>query len=179
MVSDVQTLKIYLSGILLQDTTSGKTQERGTHRIQATGHPVRRETSGWPEGKAGEVALVVKNPPANARHVRHASPIAGWGRSPWGGLQHSPVFLPGESPWVEEPGGLQSIGSERVRHNWMTKHSTCQGYGHHFSRCQWNYKSELENRWGIFSNMWEKLHVKSWQMFLGVRSLGTRLSITF
>ena len=118
MVSDVQTLKIYLSGILLQDTTSGKTQERGTHRIQATGHPVRRETSGWPEGKAGEVALVVKNPPANARHVRHASPIAGWGRSPWGGLQHSPVFLPGESPWVEEPGGLQSIGSQKVGYDW-------------------------------------------------------------
>ena len=27
-------------------------------------------------------------------------------------------------PWTEEPGGLQSMGSQRVRHNWATKHST-------------------------------------------------------
>ena len=24
--------------------------------------------------------------------------------------QPTPVFLPGESPWTEEPGGLQSMG---------------------------------------------------------------------
>ena len=23
-------------------------------------------------------------------------------------------------PWTEEPGGLQSLGSQRVRHNWAT-----------------------------------------------------------
>ena len=28
----------------------------------------------------------------------------------------TPVFLPGESPWIEEPGGLQSMGSQRVEH---------------------------------------------------------------
>ena len=33
----------------------------------------------------------------------------------------TPVFLPGEFPWTEEPGGLQSMGSFRVRHNWATK----------------------------------------------------------
>ena len=26
------------------------------------------------------------------------------------GMQLTPVFLPGESPWKEEPGGLQSMG---------------------------------------------------------------------
>ena len=26
--------------------------------------------------------------------------------------------------WTEEPGGLQSMGSQRVRHTWPTKHST-------------------------------------------------------
>ena len=31
--------------------------------------------------------------------------------------QPIPVFLPGESLWTEEPGGLQSLGSQRVRHN--------------------------------------------------------------
>ena len=28
-----------------------------------------------------------------------------------------PVFLPGEFSGTEEPGGLESIGSQRVRHN--------------------------------------------------------------
>ena len=29
----------------------------------------------------------------------------------------TPLFLPGESPWREEPDGLQSIGLQRVGHN--------------------------------------------------------------
>jgi len=29
----------------------------------------------------------------------------------------TPVFLPGESPWTEEPGRLQSMGLQRVRHD--------------------------------------------------------------
>ena len=37
--------------------------------------------------------------------------------------QPSPVFLPGESPWTEEPGRLQSTGSQRAGHDWATKHS--------------------------------------------------------
>ena len=32
--------------------------------------------------------------------------------------QPTPVILPGESPWTEEPGRLQSMGSQRVRHDW-------------------------------------------------------------
>ena len=33
--------------------------------------------------------------------------VLGLGRSPGGGAwQPTPVFLPGESPWTEEPGGL-------------------------------------------------------------------------
>ena len=38
--------------------------------------------------------------------------------------QPTPVFLPGESPWTEEPGGLQSMGLQRVRHDWACMH-TC------------------------------------------------------
>ena len=41
------------------------------------------------------------------------------GKIPWRRACHpSPIFLPGESPWTEEPSGLQSMGSQRVRHNW-------------------------------------------------------------
>ena len=39
--------------------------------------------------------------------------IPGLGRFPGGrAWQLTPVFLPGESPWTEEPGGLQSVGSQ-------------------------------------------------------------------
>ena len=31
--------------------------------------------------------------------------------------QPTPVFLPGEPPWTEEPGGLQSMESQRVGHD--------------------------------------------------------------
>ena len=37
--------------------------------------------------------------------------------------QPTPVLLPGESPWIEDPGGLQSTGSQRVGHDWATKHT--------------------------------------------------------
>ena len=33
---------------------------------------------------------------------------------------HSSI-LAWEIPWTEEPGGLQSMGSSGVRHNWVTK----------------------------------------------------------
>ena len=31
-----------------------------------------------------------------------------------------PVFLPGESPWTGEPGGLQSMVSQRVGHKGLS-----------------------------------------------------------
>ena len=31
--------------------------------------------------------------------------------------QSTPVFLTGKSPWTEGPGGLQSVGSQRVGYN--------------------------------------------------------------
>ena len=34
--------------------------------------------------------------------------------------QPTPVFLPGEIPWTEEPGGLQSMGSQRIGHDGVT-----------------------------------------------------------
>ena len=47
------------------------------------------------------------------------------GFNPWVGRitwrrawQPTPVFLPEKSPWTEEPGGLQSIESQRVRQDW-------------------------------------------------------------
>ena len=41
----------------------------------------------------------------------------------------TPRFLSGESPWTEEPGGLESMVSQRVRHDSATKHSTYRKQG--------------------------------------------------
>ena len=38
----------------------------------------------------------------------------GWGDPLEEGMATTLVFLPGDSPWTEEPGGLQSMGSQRV-----------------------------------------------------------------
>ena len=47
---------------------------------------------------ASWVALVAKNPPANAGDSRDASSILGSGKSAWSRkCQSTPVFLPGES----------------------------------------------------------------------------------
>ena len=40
------------------------------------------------------------------------------GKIPWRReWQPTPVLFPGESKWTKEPGGLQSLGSQRVRHD--------------------------------------------------------------
>jgi len=40
------------------------------------------------------------------------------GNIPWKrAWQPTPVFLPGESPWTEEPGELQSMVLQRVEHD--------------------------------------------------------------
>ena len=50
--------------------------------------------------------------------------LAPWvGKIPWRrAWQPTAVFLPGESPWTEEPGGLQSMGSQRVGYDRAPKH---------------------------------------------------------
>ena len=50
--------------------------------------------------------------------------VPGLGISPGGSWQPTPVFLPGESTWTEEPGRLQSMGLQRVGHDRAPKQST-------------------------------------------------------
>ena len=60
---------------------------------------------------------MAKNSPANAGDIRDVGLIPGSGRSPGGGhgdpLQYSCL----ENPTKEEPGRLQSMGSQRLRHD--------------------------------------------------------------
>ena len=57
---------------------------------------------------------MVKNSPANAGD---ASSIPGLGRSQGEEMATHSSILAWEILWTEEPGGLQSKGSQRVRHD--------------------------------------------------------------
>ena len=67
---------------------------------------------GFPGGTSGKESTCQCR-----RHKRCGfNPLAG--KIPWRWKwQPTPVFLPGKIPWKEEPGGLQSIGLQRVGHN--------------------------------------------------------------
>ena len=81
-----------------------------------------------PPGKNGEilsksqVVLVVKNPPTNAGDSRDMRWIGSLGREDPLEKEmatHSSIIA-WEIPWTEKPGGLQSMGSERVGYDWVT-----------------------------------------------------------
>ena len=57
---------------------------------------------------------MVKNPPANAGDT---GSIPGSGSSPGEGHGNPCQYSCLENPWTEEPGGLQPMGSQRVRHD--------------------------------------------------------------
>ena len=59
--------------------------------------------------------------------VRFTSSCLIYRRRQW---HPTPVLLPGKPPWTEKPGGLQSMGSLRVGHDWVTSLSlSCIGEG--------------------------------------------------
>ena len=86
----------------------------GRSHGEGTGYPFQYS---W----ASLVAQMVKNLPATWE-TRVWSLV---GKIPWRrAWEPTSVFLPGESSWTEEPGGLQSKGFQKVRHNSVTKHNT-------------------------------------------------------
>ena len=80
--------------------------------------------------RASQVALVVKNPPADAGDIRvSGSILETWVRSlgredplEEGMAIHSSI-LAWQVPWTEGPGGLQSTGSQRVGHDQAHTHA--------------------------------------------------------
>ena len=65
---------------------------------------------------------VIKNTPAKAEDTENVVWIPGSGRSPGEGNGNPLQYCCLGIPWTEEPGGLQSMGSQRV----MTEHA-CTG----------------------------------------------------
>ena len=70
---------------------------------------------------ASQMAQWIKNPPA----MQETGVRSSGGEDPLeeDRATHSRI-LAWEIPWTEEPCGLQSMGSQRVRHDWATKHSS-------------------------------------------------------
>ena len=66
-------------------------------------------------GFAGD--SVVSNLPANTGETGVTGLITGLGRSPGEEMATHSRILAWEIPWTEEPGGLQSRGSQRVKPN--------------------------------------------------------------
>ena len=60
---------------------------------------------------------MVKKPPVNAGDLKDVGTIPGWGRSPEEGMAIHSSILAWKIPWAEEPGGLESIASQRVGHD--------------------------------------------------------------
>ena len=60
---------------------------------------------------------MVRNPPANAGDLRDMGLIPGSGRPLEESMATHSSILAGRIPWTEESGGLQSVGSQRVRHD--------------------------------------------------------------
>ena len=72
-------------------------------------HAYTRITEGFPGGSDGEESTFNAEDPVL---------ILGLGRSPGEGNGYSLQNSCLENPlWTEEPGGLQSTGSQRIRHN--------------------------------------------------------------
>ena len=113
------------------------------------------------------VAQMVKNPPAMretwVQSLGLEDPLEE--DRTW---QPPPVFSPGESLWTKESGRLQSIGLQRVGHDWATKHSTVLVTGRlhvHSSTFPWNtglyaiahFTSPSRYTLGITNLIWLKL----------------------
>ena len=62
------------------------------------------------------MALVVKNPPANEGDIGDAGSL-GWEDALEGQTATHSSILAWRIPWTEEPGGPQSVGSQRVRYD--------------------------------------------------------------
>ena len=63
------------------------------------------------------MVLEVKNMPINAEDIRDMGLIPGLGRSPGEGNGNPLQYFCQENPMEEETGGLQSMGSQRIRHD--------------------------------------------------------------
>ena len=120
--------------------------------------------------RASRVALVIKNPPANAGDLRDTCLIPGLGRSPGevngNPLQYSWLRI----PWTEEPGGRSSMRLQELVMTKVTLHSANK-FGHRLERFlfgsiyfSWYYVLYLLfNCSVLFIGFWYRNFVLNWK----------------
>ena len=119
--------------------------------------PEIQETPVWsrvrelPWRRAWEPTAVLLGFPGGSDGKEFACNAKTWaGKIPWRkAWQSTPVFLPGESPWTEEPSRLHSMEYQRAGHDWATKHSTA----HTLENLSYNTHQTVwpRNHWSCFN----------------------------
>ena len=142
---------------------AGENAKWYSHRVWHFGKGKTMEIVDFPSGSDGK---------ETARNVGDLGSVPGLGRSPGEGhgnpLQYSCLE---NSPQTKEPGGLQSMGSQRAGHDWVTKHMeiikrlvVCRGLGrerdekvkHIDLLGWWNYSDDI-----IMKDTWHDAFVEA------------------
>ena len=109
-----------------------------------------------------------KEPTCQCRKYKRLGFYPWVGKLPWRrAWQPTSVFLPGESPWTEESGGLLSIRSQRV---WCDKWLTMHAFKYIFKPCGLKFQGvETSVRWSTNGDLcfpmgkyWFLDSVKGW-----------------
>ena len=87
-------------------------------RLQSIG--LQRFGHNWTDRQASLIAQLVKNLPAMQETLVR---FLGWEDPLEKEIATHSSILAWEIPWTEEPGGLPSMGSQRVGHDWVTEHA--------------------------------------------------------
>ena len=105
----------------------GKGSERRQirQRVLSEGERIKQSRIRWETEAQNSVARqafphgsAVKNPPAVQEPKEMQVRSLGWEDPLEGGMAAPSSILAWRISWTEEPGRLQSIGSQRVRHDW-------------------------------------------------------------
>ena len=108
---------------------------------------------------ASQVMVVVKNIPANAGHIRRLRFDPRWGASLQEGTAAYPSILAWPILWTEEPVGLQSVGLQRVGHNWSYLECMHAPIFNHLISClpgKVGKKKKGQSKWRMKENLVSK-----------------------
>ena len=101
---------------------------------------------------AFRMAQQVKNPPAmqetQVRSLGQEEPLEE-------DMETHSSILAWKIPWTEKPGGLWSLGSQRVRHDWATEHHQQSGLS---LLLHWVRETWAPGTWGLAGPQRESLH---------------------
>ena len=106
--------------------------------------------AGFPAGASG------KEPACLCRRQKRRGFDPWVGETPWRRAWQLSRNLALRIPWTEEPGGLQSIGSHRVRHDWsdLAQYRMCE-YTHTLLPVS---LAKVLNSWPLYSLIHNTLH---------------------